>query len=143
MDDTADSGNPGLILLGDTPVMLDARVAQGFGVAVRAINQAVARNPAKFDARHCWRLTPAQWDGLKSQDVIPKAGGRGGPRVPPSVYTQTGVAGLATVLTSARALDFADAMIDLFVDIHRQLAAGATGRPFPPRPALSGRRMRR
>ncbi len=121
---TEDAAPAPILMLGDDPVVLDSRLAAGFGVEIREINQAFTRNPSKFDARHGARLTQAQWDFLKSQDVIPKRSGRGGSNVPPMVYTQKGMVRLATVLTSPRALEFTDAMIDLFIDVQQQLARG-------------------
>jgi len=143
---------PFLLLIEDTPVVLDSRVAEGFEVEVREINQAFARHPEKFDDRHGFRLTTAQRDFLRSQGVIPKPAGRGGSHVPPMVYTQKGVARLATVMRAPAALEFTDAMIDLATEVYRQLAQGIeTPRistpsrylPLPEEDASQFRRLRR
>lgn len=48
-------------------VMLDARVAEAFGTETKRINEAVARNPDKFDEAHTFQLSPAEYDALRSQ----------------------------------------------------------------------------
>lgn len=105
------------------PVMLDAHVAAQFGVATRAVNQAVNRNPRKFGEQHCFRLSKAETAALKSQIVISN-GGRGGFQGEPMVYTVHGVARLATVLTSPAALQATDLIIDTFLEVRAQIAAG-------------------
>lgn len=140
-----------LLILGDQPVVLDRDVAAGFGVQLRALNQVVARNPEMFDGRHVVRLTGGQRDWLRTQGVLPTPLGRGGNRALPMAYTQKGVARLATVLTSRRALDFTDAMIDLAIEVHRQIAQGVEAPhiadasrylPAPPEEARALRRVR-
>lgn len=116
---------PHLLMVDDMPVVLDSNVASGFGVATKEVNQAFTRNsPKKFDHRHGFRLTKSQRDFLRSHGVISKPEGRGGSQVPPMVYTQKGVARLATILDAPGALAFTDAMIDLTIEVHRQLAQG-------------------
>jgi hypothetical protein len=102
--------------------MLDADVAERFGEPTRVINQAVRRNPRKFGSEHCFQLTDAETDGLKSQIVI--ASGHGGRRSQPWVFTMKGVARLATVLTSDEALRATDLILDTFLSVREQLAAG-------------------
>jgi hypothetical protein len=112
-----------IVLLRGKPVVPDARVAQAFGVETREINQALSRNPHKFTEEHAFQVTAEERDFLTSQGVIPKPG-RGGSRTPPHVYTQKGVARLATILDTPRALAATDLMIDLFVDVYQQIAQG-------------------
>ncbi|WP_454915469.1 ORF6N domain-containing protein [Xanthobacter sediminis] len=125
-----DSGQPlgpltdGIVLLiRGMPVMLDSVIAAGFGVETREVNQAVARNPHKFGLEHRFQLSEQEKEFLTSQGVIPKPG-RGGSRALPHVYTQKGVARLATILDTPTALAATDRMIDLYTDVHRQLAQG-------------------
>jgi hypothetical protein len=112
-----------IILLRNKPVMLDSRVAIAFGTETRAINQTVTRHREKFTSEHCFQLDEKERDFLTSQGVIPKPG-RGGSRSLPFVYTQKGVVRLATILNSPQARDATDRMIDLFIEIHQQLALG-------------------
>ena len=106
-------------------VVLDAAVARGFGVDTKRVNEAVARNPAKFDDAHVFVLTPDEATALRSQIATSKPG-RGGARYAPHVYTAKGVARLATLLDSDEALRATDLIIDTFLQVQRQVAAGQT-----------------
>jgi hypothetical protein len=114
---------PGIIVIRGELVVLDATAAAAFGVETRAVNQAVTRNLEKFPASHCFRLTQDERVALTSRNVISNPN-RGGSRSPPQVFTQKGVVRLATVLRSRRALVATDQMIDLFLEVHRQLVGG-------------------
>lgn len=120
-----DPFHPPILMINDMPVMLDARVAEAFEDEVKNVNQAVSRNPEKFDDRHAFRLTAAQRDFLRSQNVISKPEGRGGSQVPPMVYTQKGVARLATILRTPKALEATDLIIDVFTEVYVQIANGS------------------
>lgn len=104
-------------------VMLDADVAARFGVETAHINQAVARNPAKFSGNHCFQLSNEEYAALRTQTVISNPG-RGGRRYAPRVFTIKGVARLATVLNSEAALQATDMIIDTFVEVQGQIIAG-------------------
>lgn len=112
-----------VLLIRGVPVMLDSVIAAGFGVETREVNQAVARNPHKFGLEHRFQLSAPEKAFLTSQGVIPKPG-RGGSRALPHVFTQKGVARLATILDTPTALAATDRMIDLYTEVHRQLAQG-------------------
>jgi hypothetical protein len=115
-------GEPVFVLRG-LPVILDVRVAAAFSVATREVNQAVARNPAKFASSYRFQLTEDERARLMSQGVIAKPG-RGGSRRLPYVYTRKGVARLATILDTPSSLAATDRMIDLCTAICQQIALG-------------------
>ena len=104
-------------------MLLDASVAEGFGVETKRVNEAVARNPAKFTEAHVFTLSQEEWDALRSQTATSNPG-RGGARYPPRVYTAKGVARLATILDTDQALIATDLMIDTFLEVQRQIASG-------------------
>lgn len=104
-------------------VMLDADVASAFGITTGQVNQAVFRNPSKFLDEHCFTLSAPEADSLKSQSVIANPG-RGGRRTLPRVFSAKGVARLATILTSDEALRATDLIIDTFLSVQSQIAAG-------------------
>ena len=104
-------------------VMLDARVAEAFGTETKRINEAVGRNPEKFDDRHTFQLTEAENEALRSHTATTNAG-RGGARYLPHVFTVKGVARLATVLNTPAALRATDLIIDTFLMVHEQLKRG-------------------
>ncbi len=137
VDGTAEHTGLVCVLRGQ-PVVLDAAVAEAFRVETRQVNQSVARNPLKFTDAHSFQLTEAEAEGLRAQGRLSRPG-RGGSRVLPRAFTQKGVARLATVITSPAALEATDLIIDVFLQVHEQLARGDTAlalrRPSRLRPA--------
>jgi hypothetical protein len=111
-------------------VVLDSRVASGFGVETKRINEAVARNPAKFNEAHCFELSVNEFASLKSQAATSNSG-RGGRRYPPRVYTAKGVARLATILNTDQALQTSDLIIDTFIAVQKQIASGSSQVEIP------------
>jgi ORF6N domain-containing protein len=84
-------------------VILDSDLARFYGVTTAAINQAVRRNKDRFPDDFAFRLAPQEFTSLISQTVISKKG-RGGRRKLPLVFTEHGVAMLASVLRSPQAV---------------------------------------
>lgn len=111
-------------------VMLDARVAQSFGTETKRINEAVARNPDKFNEAHTFQLSQAEHEALRSQSATSNAG-RGGTRYQPHVFTIKGVARLATVLNSNEALRATDLIIDTFLTVYEQVSEGRSRIAIP------------
>lgn len=85
-----------ILLLRKQRVMLDADLAQLYGVETRAVVQAVKRNAQRFPADFMFQLDAPEWDSLRSQTVISNAAGvgvgRGGRRTVPYAFTEQGVA---------------------------------------------------
>ena len=50
-------------------VMLDADLAELFGVSTNAFNQAVKRNMGRFRKEFMLRLSDSEWENLRSQFV--------------------------------------------------------------------------
>lgn len=101
--------------------MLDADLAELYGGETRALVQAVKRNASRLPADFMFRLTRAEFDGLRSQTVMSNAG-RGGRRTMPLAFTEQGVAMLSSVLGSPRAIAVNIEIVRTFVKL-RQLAA--------------------
>src|SRR5260370_2458228 len=99
-------------------VMLDRDLAALYGVPTSALNQAVARNPTRFPPEFMFRLSVAEFRVLKSHSVTAKTR-RGGTRKPPVVFTEYGVAMLASVLRSARAIAVNAEIIRAFIRLRR------------------------
>lgn len=83
-------------------VMLDADLAELYGVTVGRLNEAVKRNEDRFPSDFMFQLTKLELEHLKSQLVIssPKWGGR---RHAPYAFTEQGVAMLSSVFRNERA----------------------------------------
>ena len=97
------------------PVLLDSDLAEYFDVKTGVLNQAVKRNKDRFKD-YCFQLTNAQFERLKSQNVIPNEG-RGGRRTPPWMFTEHGVVMAATLLNSDRAITASRRIVEAFVTL--------------------------
>ena len=84
--------------------MLDADLAEMYGVETRALKQAVRRNKIRFPEDFMFELTSEEWEALRSQIVISKKEGKGGSRYLPYAFTEHGVMQLATVLNTEQAV---------------------------------------
>ena len=111
-----------ILALREQRVMLDADLAQLYGVETRVLVQAVKRNLARFPADFMFQLSPQEWAALRSQSVISNTEGRGGRRTAPYAFTEQGVAMLSTVLGSPRAIAVNIEIMRTFVRV-RALAA--------------------
>ena len=109
----------------DQRVILDADLARLYGVETFRFNEAVKRNLVRFPADFIFRLSKAEWNGLRSlrsQTAILKAApagaerdgltsqiamskaGRGGRRTLPYAFTEHGALMAANILNSPRAV---------------------------------------
>lgn len=78
--------------------MLDADLAEVYGVQTGALNQAVKRNIERFPADFMFQISAEEEAKLRSQSVISSWGGRR--RSLPYAFTEHGVAMLSAVLRS-------------------------------------------
>jgi hypothetical protein len=118
-------------------VMLDADLAGLYGVETKTLNRAVKRNTGRFPDDFMFQLTAEEVaalryqfgtsneidDGLRSQSAT--SNGRGGRRTLPYAFTEQGVAMLASVLGSERAIQVNIAVIRAFVRMRQVLASHA------------------
>ena len=73
---TYDQVKAKIIEIRDQKVILDADVAELYGVGTREVNQAVKRNSTKFPEGYLMELTSDEWGPLKSQIVTSTKGGK-------------------------------------------------------------------
>lgn len=117
--------------------MLDADLAQLYGIQARILNQAVARNRKRFPADFMFQLSSEEYEGIRSQlvttsgkrlnssqsvmrsQIVISKSGRGGRRYRPYAFTEQGVAMLSSVLRSARAVEVNIAIMRTFVQLRR------------------------
>lgn len=102
-------------------VMLDSDLARLYGVTTKALNQAVKRNAERFPEDFAYQLTVQEVMDLRSQFVTSNLT-RGGSRYRPWVFTEHGVAMLASVLKSPQAARVNIEIIRAFVRLRRLLA---------------------
>jgi len=101
-------------------VMLDADLAELYGVATKVLVQAVKRNANRFPLDFMFQLTLEEFANLRSQSVTSSWGGR---RYPPYAFTEQGVAMLSSVLNSAKAIRVNVEIIRTFVRLRRLLVS--------------------
>jgi hypothetical protein len=99
-------------------VMLDSDLARLYGVATKALNQAVKRHADRFPDDFAYQLMAKEFTDLKSQLVTSKTG-RGGKQKLPWVFTEHGVAMLSSVLSSPQAVQVNIAIMRAFVQMRR------------------------
>ena len=99
--------------------MLDADLANLYGVETKVLNQAVGRNRERFPDDFMFQLSRKDLEHLRSQFVTSSWGGR---RYPPYAFTEQGVAMLSSVLRSKRAAQVNVAIMRTFVKLRRMLA---------------------
>ncbi len=113
-----------LLVLRGERVILDADLAGLYGVATKALIQAVRRNAARFPEDFAFQLSPEEIAGLRSQSVT-SSSGWGGRRYPPLAFTEQGVAMLSSVLRSPRAVLVNIEIMRTFVRLRRLLISHA------------------
>ena len=101
-------------------VMLDADLAELYGVPTKRLNEAVRRNAARFPEDFMFHLTAEEAETLRSQFAT--SNGRGGRRYIPYAFTELGVAMLSSVLNSEQAVQVNIAIMRAFARL-RELAA--------------------
>jgi len=103
-------------------VMLDADLAELYGVLTKNLNLAVRRNLRRFPSDFMFQLSPDEATTLRLQFATSNIR-RGGRRYAPYAFTEQGVAMLSSVLRSARAAEVNVAIMRTFVKIRRILAS--------------------
>lgn len=99
--------------------MLDRDLAELYKVQTRVLNQAVKRNIKRFPQDFMFKLDKKELENLKSQIVTSSWGGT---RKEPLAFTEQGVAMLASVLNSDRAIDVNIQIIRTFTKLRELLA---------------------
>jgi len=102
-------------------VILDADLAELYGVQVRHLNQQVKRNAKRFPLAFRFQLSPHESRILRSQNVI-SSEGHGGARYRPYAFTEHGAIMAATVLNSERAIEMSVFVVLAFVRMRRAIA---------------------
>lgn len=97
-------------------VLLDADLAELYGVATKVLNQAVKRNLDRFPPDFMFQLTPEEWERMRSQIVTTSRRNIG---ALPYAFTEQGVAMLSSVLRSQRAVEVNIAIMRTFVQLRR------------------------
>lgn len=108
-------------------VMLDSELAKLYGVETKRINEAVKNNPDKFPERFSWIITKDELDiisRLKISTLNDEKLKRGqNIKYLPRVFTEQGVAMLATILKSKTTVEVSIQIMDAFVATRRYISS--------------------
>jgi hypothetical protein len=110
-----------ILVLRGQKVILDADLAELYGVPVRQLNQQVKRNAKRFPLAFRFQVSAQELKILRSQNVI-SSEGHGGARYRPYVFTEHGAIMAATVLNSERAIEMSVFVVMAFVRMRRAIA---------------------
>lgn len=91
-----------ILILRRQRVILDADLAELYGVTVKRLNQQVTRNQERFPSDFTFQLKSKEHETLRLQFATSKKS-HGGRRYPPHAFTEHGAIMAATVLNSVPA----------------------------------------
>jgi hypothetical protein len=109
-----------ILVLRGQRVLLDADLAQLYGVPTSRLNEQVRRNPDRFPDDFAFRLTKHELTILISHFATSSWGGR---RKPPVAFTEHGAIMAATVLNSPRAVEMSVFVVRAFVKLRELLTS--------------------
>lgn len=105
-------------------VMLDSDLAKLYRVETKRINEAVKNNPLKFPERFSWKLSDLESQTFLVENFDQKnVETRGGKFKNPRVFTEQGVAMLATILKSSIATQISIGIMDAFVSMRKYISS--------------------
>ena len=118
-----------ILMIRGEKVMLDADLAEIYGVTTKRLNEQVKRNADRFPADFAFQLTFEEWESLKaltnesnrSQFATGTQKHRD-PRFLPWVFTEHGAIMAATVLNSKQAVAMSVYVVRTFIRLRQMLA---------------------
>lgn len=109
-----------ILILRNQKIILDADLAELYGVPVKRLNEQIKRNPHRFPADFLFTLTRAEYKNLRSQ-IATSSLTHGGRRYLPHAFTEHGAVMAATVLNSKRAILMSIFVVRAFVQMRQTL----------------------
>ena len=103
-------------------VMLDADLAELYGVPTKRLNEQVKRNQNRFPEDFMFRLTRAEVEALNRSQIATGSQKHRDPRFPPFAFTEHGAIQAANVLNSPRAAEMGVHVVRAFVRMREVLA---------------------
>ncbi len=104
-------------------VVMDADLAELYGVSTKRLNEQVKRNSGRFPEDFMFQLSKAEMKLWRSQIAPSKPGAKMGLRPPPYAFTEHGAVMAASVLNSPRAVQVSIYVGRAFVKLREMLAA--------------------
>jgi hypothetical protein len=138
-----------ILTIRDQKVVLDSDLACVYGVPTRTLNQALRRNRNRFPGDFAFRLSPEEYDAMRSQIVIASSGAqdirsqivtgsvarskrsqtatrsRRNIRYHPWAFTEHGALQVANILRSDRAIAMSVYVIRAFLELREKVATNA------------------
>lgn len=128
-----------IFLIRGQKVMLDADLAELYGVETKRFNEQVRRNSERFPEDFMFQLTAEEFADLRCQidisslrsqiatsnNSVGNTAGRGGRRHLPYAFTEHGAIMAASVLNSPRAVEASVQVVRAFVQLRQMLASNA------------------
>jgi hypothetical protein len=115
-----------ILLIRGQKVMLDADLAELYGVTTKRLNEQVRRNLERFPGDFMFRLTSQEVSILRSQFATSSSetwrSAWGGRRSAPYAFTEHGAIMVATVLNSPRAIEVSVYVVRAFVRLREMIA---------------------
>lgn len=118
-----------ILIIRGQKVMLDADLAQLYGVPTKRLNEQVKRNAARFPEDFMFQLSESEWEALRSQIATLKPGRGQHRKYLPFAFTEHGAIQAANVLSSDQAVEMSVHVVRAFVKLremlitHKELAA--------------------
>ncbi|MBI5006102.1 MAG: ORF6N domain-containing protein [Nitrosomonadales bacterium] len=103
-----------ILLIRGQKAMLDADLAELYGVETKTLNRAIKRNIERFPTDFMFQLTTDEFTNLKYQFGTSSWGGR---RTVPFAFTEHGAIMAASVLNSQRAIEISVHVVRAFVHL--------------------------
>jgi hypothetical protein len=111
-----------IFLIRGLRVMLDADLAELYGVPTKVFNQAIKRNPDRFPADFMFQIDADELPILRSQ-IVTSSSSWGGRRCLPYAFTEHGAIMAASVLNSPRAIEVSVFVVRAFIKLREALLA--------------------
>jgi len=110
-----------ILLIRGEKVMIDADLAELYGVATKVLNQAVKRNSERFPDEFMFQLSPTEKDEVVTNcDHLAKLKFS---KTMPYAFTEHGALMVATVLNTQRAVEVSLYVVRAFVKLRELLAS--------------------
>ena len=109
-----------ILVLRNQKVILDADLAELYGVPVKRLNEQLKRNLQRFPSDFLFILTRAEYQNLRSQNAT-SSSAHGGRRYLPYAFTEHGAIMAATVLNSKRFIEMSIFVVRAFVGMRQAL----------------------
>ncbi len=110
-----------IFLIRGERVIIDADLAELYGIETRRLNEQVRRNIARFSQDFMFQLSSGEFSNLKSHFATSRSGW-GGRRKFPFAFTEHGAIMAASVLNTARAVEMGVFVVRAFVRLRSMLA---------------------